>query len=184
MRIATALLHSSRKTRSTSGCTACSRPIAGRDGSRSRPLRRGGMSAASRIASSRSGRSMRNTPPRISFVSANGPSVTSRSPSRTWTTFAVLRPSSSLPTTFGSALPSSSKSATHSGISCCPELRLLLVGEVDPPGVVAVDEQCVVHSCTSSGSTYTGRTSTAPCSAPGMRAAQSSASSIDSHSSR
>ena len=56
-----------------------------------------GISAASRIASSRSGSSMRKTPPRISFVSANGPSVTMRSPSRTRTTFAVVRPSSSLP---------------------------------------------------------------------------------------
>ena len=64
------------------------------------------------------------------------------------------------------------------------ELRLLLVGKIHPRGVVAVDEQRVLHSCTSSGSTYTGRTSTAPCSAPGIRAAQSTASSIDSHSRR
>ena len=57
VRIATALLHSSRKTRSTSCCMRC--VIAEPAGSRSSPLpSRPGSRAARRIASSRSGRSI------------------------------------------------------------------------------------------------------------------------------
>ena len=82
VRIATARPHSSRKT-----CSTVTRSTIGRISIE--PFFAAGMSEARRIASSRSGRSIRKTPPRISFVSAKGPSVTSRSPSRTWTTWAV-----------------------------------------------------------------------------------------------
>ena len=60
-----------------------------------RPVIRGRDLARDRIASSRSGSSTTKSPPMISFVSGKGPSVTSRSPSRTRTTLAVFRLSSS-----------------------------------------------------------------------------------------
>ena len=57
----------------------------------------------------------------------------------------------------------------------------LLLAEPVPVGLVAVDEQGVLHGQASS-STWTCRTSTAPCEAPGIRAAHASASSRDSQS--
>ena len=55
-------------------------------------------------------------PPSCSFVSANGPSVTTVSPSTTRTTFASAALTSSRPCTLGSAFPNSSKSAIQRGI--------------------------------------------------------------------
>src|SRR5262249_46693494 len=49
------------------------------------PYSDAGIAVASLIASSRSGSSTRKSPPTSSFVSANGPSVTMRSPLRTRT---------------------------------------------------------------------------------------------------
>ena len=181
MRIATALPHSSRKTRSTSCCMQ--RLLQhGTDLDRAVPSRRGS-SEARRIASSRSGRSMRKRPPidllrlgeravrddALAVADANDlrGRARRRAPCRTRSDRPCraprrARPMRASPRARSAALSSSGRSAQR--------------------GVVVVDEHRVVHSCTSSGSTWTGRTSTAPCSAPGIRAAQSSASSIDAHS--
>ncbi len=59
---------------------------------------------------------MRKSPPIISLVSANGPSVTTRSPSTTRTTLASLAATSSRPSEDGSAFPISSKRVSHRGI--------------------------------------------------------------------
>src|SRR5262249_15594536 len=65
------------------------------------------------------------------------------------------------------------------------ELLRLLAGQRLPARRVVVDEERVLHAASlPSSSTCSARTSTAPCSAPGILAAQSSASSSDPHSSR
>ena len=116
VRIATALPHSSRKTRSTSGCTAGVIAEIGRISIE--PCFAAGMSAASRIASSRSGRSTRKTPPRTLLrlreraVGHDALAVADPHDLR-----ACCGRRAPCPGTFGSALPSSSKSEIHRGIS-------------------------------------------------------------------
>src|SRR6266487_3505897 len=65
------------------------------------------------------------------------------------------------------------------------ELQRLVFWERFPARGVVVDEERVLHAASlPASSTCRARTSTAPCSAPGIFAAQSSASSRDAHSSR
>src|SRR6185295_12602819 len=54
------------------------------------PWAAAGSLAAASIAASRSAASMRKYPPRCSLVSANGPSVTTRRPSTSWTVVASV----------------------------------------------------------------------------------------------
>src|SRR4029450_5131184 len=66
-----------------------------------------GIFAAHSSAVSKSGRFLSKKPPICSFVSAKGPSVTSTSPSRTRTVFAVRMSSTSFPLMSGSTAPRS-----------------------------------------------------------------------------
>ena len=180
VRIATALPHSSRKTRSTSACIAS--VIAEPGGSRSLPFLRG--------------RDQRGEPDRLVEVGEIGQEDAAED---------LLRLGERAVGDEALAVPDPNDLRGVAAVELLArdvriglaelleerdplrhllgaELRLLVVREVDPRRVVVVDEQRVLHSCASSGSTCTGRTSTAPCSAPGMRAAQSTASSIDAHS--
>ena len=104
--------------------------------------------SARRAGSPRRGREapMRKTPPTISFVSANGPSVTMRSPSRTRTTFAVVASVELLARHVRIGLAELLEERDPLRHLRRAERRLLLLGEVDPGRVVVVDEQRVVHS--------------------------------------
>ena len=77
------------------------------------PNRATGCFEAILIASSRSGQSMMSKPPTHSFVSVNGPSVTSTLPSRTRTVVASSAGRSRSPTS-DSSRPTTS--ATHSAM--------------------------------------------------------------------
>ena len=141
-----------------------------------------GTSAAMRIASSRSGSVVRKRPPICSFVSANGPSVTTRSPS---TSLHHLRlcgrdelPALHVRVGLSHLLEQGEPARHRLGAA----FRRLVLAELAPTTTGRCRRAVRTASQASSSSTCTGRTSIAPYDAAGMRAAQSSASSKDAQS--